>query len=74
VPEQYPLETLRNLHRSLLLAALEAQEWSRILIRRAGHQQMLAACISDAKLWKSRLPKKDRELAEHWIGVFTNAM
>jgi len=48
VPEQYPLETLRNLHRSLLLAALEAQEWSRILIRRAGHQQMLAACISDA--------------------------
>ena len=42
---------------------------------RAGHhQQMLVACISDAKLWKSRLPKKDRELAEHWIGVFTNAM
>jgi hypothetical protein len=30
---------------------------------RAGHQQMLAACISEAKLWKSRLPKKDRELA-----------
>jgi hypothetical protein len=41
---------------------------------RAGHQPILAACICDAKLWKSRLPKKDRELAERWIGVFTNAM
>jgi hypothetical protein len=37
-------------------------------------QQTFSACISDANLWKLRLPRKDRNLAAVWVGVLRAAM
>jgi hypothetical protein len=35
--------------------------------------QTFSACISDANLWQLRLPRKDRNLADVWVGVFRAA-
>jgi len=37
-------------------------------------QKTFPACISDANLWKLRLPRKDRNLADVWVGVFRAAI
>ena len=31
-------------------------------------------CVSDANPWRMRLPKRDRAIADAWIGVFSAAM
>jgi hypothetical protein len=36
--------------------------------------QFLSACISEAKLWKHRLPKQDRQIVDSWCNIFQTAM
>jgi uncharacterized RDD family membrane protein YckC len=40
----------------------------------ASTRQTLVACIADTKLWRTRLPRKDRAVADAWIGAFLAAM
>lgn len=64
-PAPTPLETFFS---TLLLAALEAKRWGWFSVLHA--RQTLVACVSDAKLWQLRLPRKDRATLDVWIGVF----
>jgi hypothetical protein len=34
----------------------------------------LTACKSEASLWKARLPKKDKEIADAWCSILATAM
>jgi hypothetical protein len=34
----------------------------------------LTACKSEAFLWKARLPKKDKEIADAWCSILATAM
>jgi hypothetical protein len=36
--------------------------------------QFLSSCIGEAKLWKYRLPKKERQIADSWCNLFNSAM
>jgi hypothetical protein len=61
----------------MLLAALEAKKqggWFSGRSEQASIRQTLTACITDANLWKLRLPKKDKAIAEIWFGAFGAAM
>jgi len=61
----------------MLLAALEAKKqggWFSGRSEQASIRQMSTACVTDANLWKLRLPKKERAIAEIWSGVFGAAM
>jgi hypothetical protein len=37
-------------------------------------QGALMACKSEANLWKARLPKKERVIADVWCSALVNAM
>ncbi|KAG0514755.1 hypothetical protein BDA96_10G220700 [Sorghum bicolor] len=38
------------------------------------NQFLSSSSISEAKLWKYRLPKKDRQIADSWCNLFNSAM
>jgi hypothetical protein len=71
--------TIPQKHFSTFIALCYWQLWKRrngVVFRseRVCLRQVMTACLVDVKLWKLRLPKKDRDLAEVWSGVFRATM
>lgn len=73
-PDQYPANTFNTF---LILCCWHIWKWRNNLVFRNEHTTLsgaLAACKSEAFLWKARMSQKDQDIVEVWCNLIANAM